>query len=139
MAACSLTIRLQRRASKINKTSIAPYLDVNAKACVSALLKNPPHYFEGVGDPLKGSSRLFADLYELQTTERWLERMELQYRLFIEGLQFELPDPQQLDLTGCQPDEADELTLVEFFLTSLANKLMGRDFLPALIESWPSA
>jgi hypothetical protein len=30
----------------------------------------------------------------------------------------------------CQPEQADEVTLVEFFLTSLANRLLGRDFQP---------
>ncbi|NIQ09843.1 MAG: hypothetical protein GWO23_09235, partial [Gammaproteobacteria bacterium] len=43
-------------------------------------------------------------------------------------------EPAEFDLQGCQPAEADELTLVEFFLTSLANKLLGRDFLPAPIN-----
>jgi hypothetical protein len=45
-------------------------------------------------------------------------------------LQFVLPEPAELDLSGCQPDCADDVTLVEFFLTSLANKLMGREFQP---------
>jgi hypothetical protein len=45
-------------------------------------------------------------------------------------MQFTLPAPADLDLTGCQPDQAEDLTLVEFFLTSLANKLLGRDFQP---------
>ncbi len=130
----SLTLRLQRRAAAISKTTIAPYLDMSAQACVTALTQKPPLYFEGVGDPVKGGTHMFTELYEIQITEKWLERIELQRKIFEEGLQFELPEPEQLDLEGCQPEEANELTLVEFFLTSLANKLLGRDFLPAPID-----
>lgn len=126
----SLCLRLQRRATAIGKTSIAPYLDMGAKACVTALAQKPPLYFEGISDPTKGGTRLFAELYEIQSSEQWLDRIELQRQIFEEGLHFELPDPEAFDLEGCQPDIASDVTLVEFFLTSLSNKLLGRDFLP---------
>jgi hypothetical protein len=129
----SLILRLQRRAVALSQTTIAPYLDMSARACVTALIQTPPLYFEGVGDPVKGGTRMFEELYEIQSTAKWLDRIELQRKVFEEGLQFQLPEPEQFDLQGCQPEEADELTLVEFFLTSLANKLLGRDFLPAPI------
>lgn len=126
----SLTLKLQRRATVVGKTSVAPYLDANAQACIAALNQNPPYYFEGVGDPTRGGTRLFASLAEIHAVEKWLARVELQQQLFEEGLQFALPEPADLDLTGCQPDQADEVTLVEFFLTALANKLLGRAFQP---------
>jgi hypothetical protein len=126
----SLTLRLQRRAAVVGKSTVAPYLDANAKACITALNQNPPHYFEGVGEPTRGGTRLFAVLAEIHAVEQWLDRIELQQQLFEELLQFVLPEPAELDLGGCQPDRADEVTLVEFFLTSLANKLLGRDFQP---------
>jgi hypothetical protein len=126
----SLTLRLQRRAAVVSKTSVAPYLDANAQACIAALNQYPPHYFEGVGDSTRGGTRLFDNLAEIHAVEQWLVRIELQQQLFEDVLQFDLPEPAALDLTGCQPDQADEITLVEFFLTSLANKLLGRDFQP---------
>jgi len=126
----SLTLKLQRRAAAMSKTSIASYLDRNAKACLSSLLQNPPLYFEGVGDPTRGGTRMFADLYEIRSVEQWLERIEVQKHIFEEGLQFVLPDPETLDLNDCQPGDVEDVTLVEFFLTSLSNKLLGRDFLP---------
>ncbi len=126
----SLTLRLQRRAAAIGRTSVAPYLDQKARACTTALGGHPPLFFEGVTDATRGGTRLFAALAELHAVERWLERMELQQQLFEEALHFVLPDPAALDLGGCQPDRAEDLTLVEFFLTALANKLLGRDFLP---------
>ncbi len=126
----SLTLKLQRRAAALSRTSVAPYLDPNARACLEALAQNPPLYFEGVGDPTRGGTRMFADLYEVRSVDQWLARIEVQQRIFEEGLQFVLPDPATLDLDGCQPGDIEDITLVEFFLTSLANKILGRDFLP---------
>jgi hypothetical protein len=126
----SLTLRLQRRAAVIGKTSVAPYLDHKARACVAALRKQPPLFFEGVADASRGGARLFASLVEVHAVERWLERMELQRQLFEEALHFVLPDPALVNLSGCQPDQAEDLTLMDFFLTALANRLLGRDFLP---------
>jgi hypothetical protein len=126
----SLTLKLQRRAAAMSKTSIAAYLDPNAKACLSALAQNPPLYFEGVGDPTRGGTRMFDNLYEIRSVDQWLARIAVQQHIFEEGLQFPLPDPATLDLDGCQPGDIEDVTLVEFFLTALANKIMGRDFLP---------
>ncbi|MEN8729647.1 MAG: DUF6178 family protein [Desulfuromonadales bacterium] len=126
----SLTLKLQRRAAALCRTSVAPYLDPNAKACLAALAQNPPLYFEGVGDPTRGGARWFAGLFEVSAVEQWLEKIEVQQQIFEEGLQFALPDPAMLDLNGCQPDDIEDITLVEFFLTALSNKLLGRDFQP---------
>ena len=60
----------------------------------------------------------------------WLERLEGQRRLFEERFPFELPLPGDLDLAGCAPDNAADLTLSDFFLTALANRLLGRAFVP---------
>jgi len=126
----SLTLTLNRRASLINKSSVAPYLDANAKECLAALLLFPPLFFEGVSDATRGGSRLFGSLAKIRSVEHWLGRMELQQQLFEEKLGFVLPDPKTLDLEGCQPDDVEDLTLAEFFLTSLTNKLLGREFQP---------
>ncbi len=126
----SLTLRLKRRADLLKKSTVVAYLDQNAQTCLSALGQYPPLFFEGVADPTLGGTRLFATLGEIGMVDQWLGRMELQRKLFEDVLKFPLPDPTVMDLTGCQPDNADDVTLVEFFLTSLANKLLGRDFQP---------
>jgi len=126
----SLTLRLQRRALALQATPIAPYFDAKAKACLSALCRKTPRYFEGIGDPGRGGSRLFGELYELETAAHWLDKMEVQRRIFVDGLHFLLPEPSALELSGCQPDAAEDLSLTEFFLTALSNRLLGRDFLP---------
>ncbi len=126
----SFTLKLQRRAVAVSKTSVAPYLDHNARACVAALNQFPPLFFEGVADTTRGGARLFTNISEIHSVEQWLDRIEIQRHLFEDVLQFSLPVPDDLDLAGCQPDQADEVTLVEFFLTSLANKLLGREFQP---------
>ena len=126
----SLMLRLNRRANLLAKSSVAPYLDDNAMMCLDALTQYPPYFFEGVSDPTKGGTRLFGSLSEIRAVESWLDRMELQQQLFEEKFGFVLPSPETLDLEGCQPEEAGDLTLADFFLTSLANKLLGRDFQP---------
>ena len=126
----SLTLRLKRRGEALSTSSVAAYLDHNARACLAALKPFPPLFFEGVADPTRGGTRLFANLAEIGMVEQWLARMELQRQLFEDVLQFPLPDPGVIDLSGCQPDNVADVTLVEFFLTSLANKLLGREFLP---------
>ncbi len=126
----SLTLKLQRRAAALGKSSVAPYLDAKARGCLAALAQQPPSFLESIADPTKGGSRLFASLGEVRATEQWLARIELQCHLFEDALHFSMPEPAELDLAGCQPDSAEDVTLVEFFLTSLANKLLGRDFAP---------
>jgi hypothetical protein len=126
----SFTLKLQRRAAVVGKTSVAPYLDPNARACVAALSQFPPLFFEGVADATRGGTRLFTSIADIHAVEKWLGRIEVQRQIFEDALQFALPEPALLDLTGCQPEQADEVTLVEFFLTSLANRLLGRDFQP---------
>jgi hypothetical protein len=126
----SLTLRLQRRAAAVARTTVAPYLDHNARACIAALNRKTPLFFEGVADAARGGTRLFANLTEIHAVDKWLVRIETQRQLFEDALQFVLPEPALLDLSGCQPDQADEITLVEFFLTSLANRLLGREFEP---------
>ena len=126
----SLILRLHRRASQLNQSSVAPYLDENAMMCLDALTQYPPVFFEGVSNPVQGGTRLFSTLSEVRAVEAWLDRMELQQQLFEEKLGFILPPPEALELDGCQPEEASDLTLADFFLTALANKLLGRDFQP---------
>jgi len=126
----SLTMRLKRRGDIVGKSSVAPYLDHNARACLSALHQFPPLFFEGVADSTQGGTRLFASLAEIGMVEQWLGRMELQRQLFEDVLHFPMPDPNVIDLSGCHPDNVDDITLVDFFLTSLANKLLGREFQP---------
>jgi hypothetical protein len=60
----------------------------------------------------------------------WLDRLAGQRRLFEESFPFDLPVPGELDLAGCAPDDPADLTLSDFFLTSLANRILGRAFVP---------
>ena len=116
--------------SLLAQSSVAPYLDDNAILCLDALTQYPPLFFEGVTDPVKGGTRLFSQLREIHAVESWLDRMELQKLLFEEKLGFTLPAPEAINLDGCQPEDASDLTLADFFLTCLANKLLGREFQP---------
>jgi hypothetical protein len=129
----SLTLKLKFRASRIQQNNIIDFLDPISKSCIDALMMHPPQYYEGVGNPLYATIRTFKTLDEVLSVQRWLDKIELQVKLF-EKLPHLVLVAKKLDLTSCYPGELQEISLVEIFLTSLANKLLGRDFLPVPIE-----
>lgn len=125
-----LTLQLQGQARVILKSSIRPYVDPPYLAMVQALCLRRPECWEGVVEMNRGGTRPFGQIAELHTTREWLDRLEIQRRLFEEIFPFELPAPEDLDLEGCQIDEADQVSLSTFFLTALANQLLGGEFIP---------
>ncbi len=126
----SLVLDLRRRARALKASPVGPYLDGPFRALVSALDSATPRFFEGIEDVTRAGERPFAEMRELGLAGEWLDRLEIQRRLFTEVLPIELPAPDDLDLTGCSPDDVADLTLSDFFLTSLANKVLGRPFVP---------
>lgn len=126
----SLTLALQRRARKLKASAIAPFLDGPFRALVEALDAKKPRLYEGVENLTRGGSRPFATLRDLRLAEEWLDRLEVQQRLFEQRLPFALPAPADLDLSGCAPDQVEDLVLSDFLLTALANRLLGRPFVP---------
>jgi hypothetical protein len=126
----SLTLSLQRRARTLRDSAIGPYLDGPYAGLVAALSSTRPRYFTGLEETMRSGTRPFAGLNDLQRIDKWLTAVEVQHRLFAESFPFDLPTPETLDLTGCQPEEANQVTLSDFFLTALANRLCGRSFLP---------
>lgn len=126
----SLTLRLRERAQKIQGSLVAPYLDGPFRAFLDGLLRKKPRLFEGAEDETRAGERPFATLRDIRLAEEWLDRLEVQRRLFAEHFPFELPAPAALDLSGCYPDQPDDLTLSDLFLTALANRVLGREFLP---------
>lgn len=125
-----LTLRLQRRARKVLRSVVGPYLDAPQRSLVEALLQRRPRFFEGIEQPTRGGERPFQSLGDLRLAEAWLDQLEAQQRLFAERLPFALPLPAEVDLAGCLPAQAADLTLSDFFLTALANRLLGRSFAP---------
>ncbi|GAB4181492.1 MAG: hypothetical protein Tsb0017_01290 [Geothermobacteraceae bacterium] len=126
----SLVLQLARRAHKIQASRIAPYIDVPYRALLEALCRRRPDVWEGAIEAGRGGSRPFARLSEIRQVADCLDRLELQQQLFDQVLPFDLPTPAELDLSGCQIDEADQVGLSTFFLTALANQLLGNDFVP---------
>ncbi|MDY0267756.1 DUF6178 family protein [Trichloromonas sp.] len=129
----SLTLRLGQRAKSVRQSPVGPYLDGPFRALVEALLRKKPRFFEGILQTDRGGERPFATRGELLLAEEWLDRLETRMRLFDGRLGFELPASENLDLAGCHPDHVDDLALSDFFLTALANRLLGRPFVPAPI------
>jgi hypothetical protein len=132
----SLPLSLQRRARALRDSAVGPYLDGPYAALVAALGAARPCYFTGFEETLRTGTRPFANLRDVQRSSAWLQAVEVQQRLFVDSFPFDLPAPDALDLSGCLPAEANQVTLSDFFLTALAGRLCGRPFLP---EPFPAA
>lgn len=127
----NLTISLQRRAKELRDSGIGPYLDGPYAALVAALSAGKPRYFAGLEEGGRSAdTRLFTNQREVRQSDQWLSEIEVQRRLFENRFGFDLPKPENLDLSGCQPADPELVTLSDFFLTALANRLCGRSFLP---------
>jgi hypothetical protein len=125
----SLTLGLQRRASKLGEARIAPYLDGPFRALIAALGRKKPRFFEGMEMEDRGGERPFANLRDIRQAEEWLDRLEVQQRLFEVRFPFDLPAVEDLKLDGCVPDDPEDLALSDFLLTALANRVLGRAFI----------
>ncbi len=132
----SLPLSLQRRARVLRGSVVGPYLDGPYAGLVTALSSARPRYFTGFEEAMRAGTRPFANLRDVQRSSEWLSAVEVQHRLFVDCFPFDLPAPGALDLSGCQPEEANQVTLSDFFLTALANRICGRPFLP---EPFPAA
>ncbi len=126
----SLTLQLQKRASALRGDAIVPYLDGPFRALIEALGQRKPRFFEGIEYQDRGGERPFATLRDLRLAGQWLDRLEVQQQLFERHFPFSLPRPEDIDLSGCFPEDPEDLALSDFFLTALANRILGREFLP---------
>lgn len=126
----TLTLQLRRRAEAILASAIGPYLDGPDAALISALCQPKPRFYSGLSDPLRANQRPFQCWAEVLHVRSELDCVEALTRLFSRQGVFELLPPQALDLHGCLPAQGHDVTLSELFLTALANRLLGRDFVP---------
>lgn len=126
----SLGLHLQRRAASLRKTALIPYLDGPFKALLGALGRKKPAFYEGMENPDRGGERPFARLRDLTSASEWLDRLEVQQRLFAQHFPFTISAPEEMDLQGCYPEDTQDLALSDIFLTALANRVLGGEFAP---------
>lgn len=127
----SLKLRLQRQAKQLKQSSASHFFDVPFNSVIESLLKKPqPLYFTGLDTPDDVGERPFKSAIDLVKAEKWLDKIDAQRQLFVERMPFDLPTEDSLDLSGCHPGKVEELTLSQLFLTALANRVLGRGFIP---------
>lgn len=126
----SLTLGLQRQAKALLNSPLAPYFDPAGRALLQAVSGKKPQFYEGLANPGLKGSRPFKTLDDLRRATLGLQRLELQRALFGEDLPFSPAAAEDMDLNGCAPAQAEDLKLSDLFLTALANRLLGRPFLP---------
>lgn len=129
----NLTLELQREARRLRATSVGPYLDGPYLALVTALQGKKPLYSKALDGATQAGELPFTALQQIETIRQRLLDVEVQRRLFEDHFGFDLPSQQDLEANGEPADAVDQLTLSDYFLTALANRLLGRDFLPAPI------
>lgn len=126
----SLTLQLQRRARRLLDSSLGPWLDGHWAATVEVLSKGHPLYPLVLDAASSEDVRPFQNLSDVWRVKKLLAALEATRRLFEEHFPFQLPAPDDLDLSGCQPEQMQAVGLRHFFLTALANRLLGRAFDP---------
>lgn len=126
----SLTLQLGRRAGKIVAAPLGRFLDASLRPAVEALCQDRPQFYLPLEGGNRAATRQFSSLQEIKLVEQLLERLELQVGFIERHFPALLPDPVQFDLTGCEPEQLDDLSICDLFLTALANRLFGRSFKP---------
>ncbi|TLM66798.1 MAG: hypothetical protein FDZ69_05540 [Deltaproteobacteria bacterium] len=121
----SLTLRLRQRARAVVQSAVGPLLDRRFRDVIEPLLPVRPQFPVAARHPGQGGAQPFAALQEVRLVEAWLDQMEVQRRLFEDHFRFPLPAAVD-DLSVA----AGEPTLSALFLTALANRLLGRPFMP---------
>jgi hypothetical protein len=127
----NLKARLQRQAQTLLRSTAGPFFDLPYKQFLEALAgSQQTQYFAGLDNPAESEVRPFRSAIDLVKAEKWLRRIARQQQLFEERLPFELPTEENFDLCDCNPSRVEELTLSQLFLTALANRVLGRAFVP---------
>ncbi|MCA1796389.1 MAG: DUF6178 family protein [Geobacteraceae bacterium] len=131
----SLTTVLQRRARVVLKSPAGPYLDGPDAALIAALNQSKPRFYSGVETTTRADVRAFRNYADVKAVSTELDAVEALLPLFGNAGLFNIPAPEELELEGCIPPQASEVTLSELFLTSIANKILGHEPTPEPIPA----
>jgi len=127
----SLTIRLERRAKELEKTVIGAFLDGPFHAFFKALSLPKPRFYLGIESNCSSGNRRFANLEDIHRAEQWLDKVEIQRRLFENHFGFDLSLFSAEKTPASPAYEIKEVVLSDIFLTALANRQLGRKFFPS--------
>jgi Family of unknown function (DUF6178) len=126
----SLTIKLGNKAEKLKKTPIGPFLDGPFHEFLKCLSLRKPCFYLGMEDDRCGGSRPFKNLDDIRKAEQWLNRVEIQKRLFEDHFHFDLSLFTAQGSQSSAGSDPEDVVLSDIFLTALANQLLGREFSP---------
>lgn len=131
----NLTVALQHRARVVLKSPAGAYLDGPDAALIAALDQPKPRFYSGVETTSRADERPFRNYADVKAVSSELDTVENLLPLFGDNGIFNIPAPEDLDLEGCVPPQASEVTLSELFLTALANKILGHEPTPEPIPA----
>ena len=125
----STTLLLRRKAESILKGAWfrgdrenLSFLDSIYRERIEGVLRKRPALHRN------GLLEEFKDLQDLKETAELLERVEVLTRILGEGSHLFPENLKGLDLTGCYPDEWQQITFSTIFLTTFANQILKGRF-----------
>ncbi len=118
------------RAKTILLSPTGKLLDGPYRRFIESLQQNPPEFFRGIriGDPQQPEQ--IQTLKQLGQIDSILQQIELQQTIYSELLSVDQKNAEDIELSGCNIESVNDLTLSDLFLTALANQLLGGEFLP---------
>lgn len=124
----SLIEQRRNKAIHIANSTIYPYLDYQELLFIDSLLETPPCLYLPEYEDSPAKLQQIKSMLDLNLVDLRLQQIETLEELFTSKLPFTLP----------QVDEIDEEipSLAQYFITAVANQVLGREFLPApLLDS----
>ncbi len=122
----SLIIQRQKRAEKLQKSIFYHYTDYPELLFIDSLLEQPALFYRAPDEDHPSHIKAIATVKDLELADKRLQQVEALEHLFSHQLPFQLPQ--------IEADEEPETTLAGIFMTAVANRLLGRDFLPTPLQ-----
>jgi Family of unknown function (DUF6178) len=124
----SLVDQRIKKAINIANSAIYPYLDYQELLFIDSLLETPPCLYLPESEDSPAKLEQIRTMIDLNLVDLRLQQIKALEELFTTKLPFTLPQTDELD---------DDLpSLAQYFITAVANQVLGRELLPTpLLDS----
>lgn len=123
----SLVSERRKKALHIANSSIYPYLDYQELLFIDSLLETPPCLYLPESEDNPAKLVQIRTMNNLSLSDLRLQQIEALEDLFTAKLPFTLPQHDELD--------EDLPTLAQYFITAVANQVLGRELLPTALSN----
>ncbi|PLX88241.1 MAG: hypothetical protein C0618_04890 [Desulfuromonas sp.] len=131
----SLVESLKNAAGQLLAKDVALYLDAPYQRFLTGLCQTPPKLCPGERLTRYQDKKPLQTVSDLTEASRILQQITIQEQLFSGLLPFGLPSGENQPDGELLPEDESLPTLSDLFLTALANRLLGRNFLPTPLSA----